>query len=126
MYYPAGEIKYAEPEPETMCGDGRIEKLDHAPVPPSLRAAHVRFVNGAHTKWHYHTGEQLLMPTEGTGFVEFRGLQLLHIGVGDRVFVPPGVWHRHGARKGLTMTHIAVTSGDTQWDRSDNCVEDPS
>jgi quercetin dioxygenase-like cupin family protein len=123
MYYPAGEIKYAEPDRATMCGDGRIEKLDHAPGSPHLRATHVTFVDGAHTKWHYHTGEQLLMPTEGIGFVEFRGLPLLQIRIRDRVFIPIGVWHRHGARKGHSMTHIAVTSGDTVWDASDNCVD---
>lgn len=126
MYYPASEIKYAEPDVATMCGDGRIEKLDYAPVAPYLRAAHVKFVDGAHTKWHYHTGGQLLMPTEGIGFVEFRGLPLLQIRMGDRLFIPIGVWHRHGAQKGKTMTHIAVTSGDTVWDMSDKCVDDIS
>jgi quercetin dioxygenase-like cupin family protein len=126
MYYAAGEIKYAEPDPKRMCGDGRIEELDHAPDSPYLRAAHVRFVDGAHTKWHYHTGEQLLMPTDGLGFVEFRGLPLLQIRSGDRVFVPAGVWHRHGTRKGQTMTHIAVTTGETVWAPSDDCVDDIS
>jgi quercetin dioxygenase-like cupin family protein len=123
MYYPASEINYDEPDPETMCGDGRIEKLDHGPVSPQLRAAHVKFVDGAHTKWHYHTGEQLLIPTDGIGFVEFRGLPSLEIRPGDRVFIPIGVWHRHGALNGRSMTHVAVTSGETKWDKADNCPE---
>ena len=126
MYYAAGEIKYAEPDPSKMCGDGRIEKLDRAPDPPNLRAEHIRFVEGAHTKWHYHTGEQLLMPTVGTGFVEFKGLPVLEIRSGDRVFIPAGVWHRHGARQGQTMTHIAVTTGETVWPKSDDCVHEIS
>jgi 4-carboxymuconolactone decarboxylase len=124
VYYPAGEINYAEPDPVKMCGDGRIEKLDHGPVSPQLRAEHVKFVDGAHTKWHYHTGEQLLIPTEGIGFVQLRGIPVLEIRVGDRIFIPTGVWHRHGARKGHTMIHIAVTSGDTVWDKSDKCADD--
>ena len=94
----------------------------------NLRAAHVRFVDGAHTKWHYHTGEQLLMPTDGLGFVELRGLPF----VADskrrtRVFVPAGVWHRHGARKGTDdALHIAVTTGETVWASNDDCVDDVS
>jgi quercetin dioxygenase-like cupin family protein len=123
MYYPATEINYDEPDPKTMCGDGRIETLDHGPVPPQLRAAHVKFVDGAHTKWHYHTGEQLLIPTDGIGFVEFRGLPSLAIRPGDRVFIPVGVWHRHGASHRQSMIHLAVTSGETKWDDADTCPE---
>ena len=123
MYYAASEIEYEQPDPTKMCGDGRMEKLDCAPAPPFLRAAHVRFVEGAHTKWHYHTGEQLLMPTAGNGFIEFSGLPLLEIRSGDRVFIPAGVWHRHGARQGQTMTHIAVTTGETVWAKNDDCVD---
>jgi autoinducer 2-degrading protein len=123
MYFPAGVIEYGELDPQRMCGDGRLEKLEHAPVSPQLRAEHVKFINGAHTKWHYHTGEQLLMPTDGVGFVELKGLPLLEIRLGDRVFIPSGVWHRHGARKGHAMIHIAVTSGETVWDTSDDCAD---
>ncbi len=122
MYYPSGEIKYRKPDPEKMCGDGRIELLEHAPQSPYLRAKYVRFVNGAHTKWHYHTGEQLLVGTKGTGFVEFRGLPDVTLCKGDRVFIPAGVWHRHGAAAGETlMKHLAVTTGETKWDKKDRC-----
>jgi quercetin dioxygenase-like cupin family protein len=126
MYYPAGEIDYDEPDRTKMCGDGRIEKLQHAPVSPQFRAGHVKFVDGAHTKWHYHTGEQLLIPTEGNGFVEFIGLPRVTLRAGDRVFVPVGVWHRHGALPGHAMIHIAVTIGDTVWDTSELCVDENS
>jgi quercetin dioxygenase-like cupin family protein len=126
MYYAAGEIKYTEPDPTQMVGDGRMEKFDCARHPPYLRAAHVRFVEGAHTKWHYHTGEQLLIPTAGTGFVEFRGLPSLEIRSGDRVFIPTGVWHRHGARQAQTMTHLAVTTGETVWAKGDDCLDETS
>lgn len=125
MYYPAGKIRYAKPDPTQMCGDGRIEDLDHAPRPPHLRAAYVKFVNGAHTKWHYHSGEQLLLATEGKGFVEFQGSPILEIHEGDRVFIPTGVWHRHGAVEGGTVVHLAVTCGKTEWDRKDTCDKHP-
>jgi len=124
MYYPAAEIEYAEPDETKMCGDGRMEKLNYAPTSFQFRAIYVKFGDGAHTKWHYHTGEQLLIPMEGVGFAEFRGLPLLQIQNGDRIFIPAGVWHRHGAQKGHAMTRIAVTSGDTVWDQNETCGDD--
>jgi quercetin dioxygenase-like cupin family protein len=55
-----------EPEPNKveMCGDARQErKARGAPDAPSMRARFVQFTKGAHTKWHRHTGEQLLYVT---------------------------------------------------------------
>ena len=120
-YYPAAEIRYAEPDSTKMCGDGRIEQVGNAPASPALRALHVKFVNGAHTKWHYHTGEQLLLGTSGKGFVEIQGSPISKIGEGDRILVPRGVWHQHGAVQGETFVHLAVTSGETVWDEADLC-----
>jgi len=121
MFIPDYEIKYGEPDPAKMCGDGTIEEFERAPASPYLRALYVKFVNGAHTKWHYHTGEQMLLATQGKGFVEFQGLQTLEIREGDRVFIPTSLWHRHGADEGETLVHLAVTTGETIWDKADPC-----
>lgn len=124
MYYPAGAIKYAKRDSKRMCGDGCIEELDDAPVSPAMRAANVKFVDGAFTKWHYHTDEQLLLGTDGEGFVELQGHPIVAIGKGDRVLIPTGVWHRHGAAEKQTFGHLAVTSGETKWDDKDSCQRD--
>jgi len=121
MYYPATDIKYGPADPAKMCGNGQMEELPHAPEEPQLRAAYVRFENGAYTKWHYHTGTQLLVGVEGVGFVEIQGLPRFPLRERDRVFVPAGVWHRHGAEAGQTMIHLAVTTGFTEWDQKDPC-----
>jgi len=34
-----------------MCGEGFAEELDQEPVPPFMRAAFVKFVEGACRKW---------------------------------------------------------------------------
>jgi len=120
MFFPASKVNYGETDPDKMCGEGLIEVLEHAPNSPNLRAAYVKFVNGAHTKWHYHTGEQMLLATQGTGFVEFQGLPDIRLQQGDRVFIPAGVWHRHGAA-GEKLIHLAVTTGETIWDKKDSC-----
>ena len=103
MYYPAGKIKYAMPDPAKMCGDGHTEELERAPQSPYLRAVHVKFVDGARTKWHYHSRAQILMATQGQGFVELRGLPVVSIYENDRVIIPAGVWHRHGAVEGESL-----------------------
>ena len=121
MFVRTEKVEYGKPDPKGMCGDGRIEVLKHAPQSPYLRAKYVKFVNGAHTKWHYHTGEQLLLATEGTGFVEFRGLPDATLQKCDRAFITPGVWHRHGAAEGKTLVHLAVNTGETVWDKDDPC-----
>lgn len=121
MFYPAGEIKYGKPDPAKMCGDGFMEELERGPASPHLRATYVEFVHGAHTKWHYHNGEQLLLVTQGKGFVEFQNDSILEIREGDRMFIPTGLWHRHGAGEGEAMVHLAVTTGETKWSKDDDC-----
>ena len=119
MYYPENKINYGEVDEKKMHGDGRIEKLERGPRSPNLRAVHVQFVNGAHTKWHYHSGDQILMPTEGRGFVEYQGLQIVNLLKGDRVLIPADTWHRHGAIEGETLVHLAITTGETTWEDKD-------
>jgi quercetin dioxygenase-like cupin family protein len=122
MFFTVDNVKYGEIDPKKMCGDGRIEIVKGAPQSPGLRAAYVKFEEGAHTKWHQHSGEQLLMGVEGSGFVELRGEPDIPLREGDRVFIPPNTWHRHGATKGeKVMVHLAVTYGKTQWDEEDPC-----
>lgn len=124
MFFPINEVEYNNPDFEKMCGDGRIEKLKNAPESPKFRAIYVKFTKGAYTKWHYHTGDQLLLGAEGVGFVEFRDSSVVTLNVGDRVIIPANVWHRHGAIDQDTFIHLAVTRGATTWEEDDPCEKD--
>ena len=133
MYFPAGDEKYPtrdeqykKAKKKNMCGKTYMERLEHAPESPNFRAFYVKFTKGAYTKWHYHTGEQLLLGTQGIGFVEFRGLPDVTLREGDRVIVPANVWHRHGAATQETFIHLAVTTGRTEWDEKDPCEREAS
>lgn len=123
MCLSANDTKFGERN-ENMCGDGFIEELAQTSASPNLRSAFVKFENGAYTKWHYHTGEQMLFATEGQGFVEYQDRPTLEIRERARVFIPIGVWHRHGAEKGKALIHLAVTCGETIWDPDDACQKD--
>jgi quercetin dioxygenase-like cupin family protein len=100
------------------------ERSANGPIAPDLRALHVRFENGGHTRWHYHEGWQVLVGETGSGFVEEVNGQAMDLSKGKRVFIPPFLWHRHGAKPGETMSHLAVTQGLTTWDRENKFDKD--
>jgi quercetin dioxygenase-like cupin family protein len=121
MYYPAGKPIYPEKPSENICGEGYLEEFENPPPPQSVRAIFVKFTKGAYTKWHTHSGDQLLYGIRGKGFVEMEGTQTIKLKKGDRVIISGGVRHRHGARKEKSFVHLAVTTGETDWNEEDPC-----
>ncbi|MDN7437085.1 cupin domain-containing protein [Burkholderia multivorans] len=68
----------------------------------------VDFMPGARTAWHTHPVGQLLIITEGRGWVQEEGQPARVIKAGDVVWIEPGVKHWHGAAKDSRMSHIAI------------------
>ena len=121
--YPQNDNRYRPIDPKKMDGDGRIEKLFKNPGGPIRRAQFVRFSNGGFTKWHYHTGEQILFAVKGQGFVELEGSKI-PLQPGEHAYIPKNVRHRHGAIEGEDrFIHLAVTAGETHWE--DSVPRDP-
>jgi quercetin dioxygenase-like cupin family protein len=108
------------------CGEAFTEEANQGPASPALRGELVRFVDGAYTKWHYHSGEQMLLATAGEGFVECQDRPVVTIREGARAYIPPGVWHRHGAVPKSTLVHLAVTYGFTTWADDHPCRQPSS
>jgi len=127
LFFPAGGRKYKDLDKRKICDDGFgfIEDLQDSPKSPSLRAIYVKFNIGAYTKWHYHTGDQMLLGKRGEGFVEIQGRQSYTLKKNDRIIIPAGVWHRHGAVIGKKLIHLAVTIGRTIWCKDDPCNDHP-
>jgi quercetin dioxygenase-like cupin family protein len=61
----------------------------------SVTAAAVTFRPGAHTKFHAHTGVQILYVTEGAGIVATRNEER-EVSAGDLVVFEPDEEHWHG------------------------------
>ncbi|GAA1059288.1 (R)-mandelonitrile lyase [Agromyces bracchium] len=76
--------------------------------PSRARLNLVRFTPGAHTAWHRHTVGQTLHVTEGYGYVQSRGGELIQLRPGDTVHTPAGEWHWHGASAEQFMCHLAL------------------
>ena len=70
---PNGDISYKEDNDGTMCGKAFKEDSTDSPASPQTRALYVRFESGSFTKWHWHTGVQILLVKSGIGFVEQKG-----------------------------------------------------
>ena len=67
----------------------------------------VNFSAGSRNKFHQHTGDQILIVTEGTGVVA-TDKEERTVTVGDIVLIPAGENHWHGAPGVTPMSHIAV------------------
>jgi quercetin dioxygenase-like cupin family protein len=76
--------------------------------PSRMRVNVVRFSPGAHTAWHSHAVGQTLHVTEGVGFVQSRGGELVEMRPGQTYYTPPGEEHWHGATPSRFMTHLAM------------------
>ena len=84
------------------------------------RAEVTVFAPCARTAWHVHALGQTLYVTEGVGFVQARGADLVEIRPGDVIYTPPGEWHWHGAAPEHLMTHVAIWEApaegpETEW-----------
>ncbi|MFG1371602.1 carboxymuconolactone decarboxylase family protein [Xanthobacter oligotrophicus] len=93
---------------EYFTGSVKISSRFQRDAPARIGGASVSFEPGARTAWHTHPLGQTLVVTAGCGWVQQEGEDIQEMGIGDIVWIPPGVKHWHGATPGSSMTHIAV------------------
>jgi quercetin dioxygenase-like cupin family protein len=93
---------------EAVTGSAWITALAVPEGPSRTRVDRVHFAPGARTHWHRHPLGQVLVVTEGTGYVQRRGGPAQLIRPGDTVRVAAGEWHWHGATDTTPMTHLAI------------------
>jgi quercetin dioxygenase-like cupin family protein len=81
------------------------------PANDHIRASggHVTFAPGARSAWHTHPAGQVLIVTDGVGWVQEEGGAKREIKPGDVIWTPPGVKHWHGATAISGMRHIAIS-----------------
>lgn len=70
----------------------------------------VTFETGAHSNWHFHSGKQVLVILEGTGYVKEQGKPVKILKKGDVVTIQPGVKHWHGASPESGFVQLVVNS----------------
>ncbi|RKR75787.1 (R)-mandelonitrile lyase [Frondihabitans australicus] len=93
------------------------------PGPASrVMAGLVHFAPAARTAWHTHPNGQTLYVTEGVSVVQVEGERAQELRAGDRVVIPAGANHWHGAAPARLTTQLAYQEADaagehTTWGR---------
>ena len=78
----------------------------------------VAFDSGSRNKFHKHSGDQILIITEGTGKIASDN-EFLTVSEGDVVLIPAGENHWHGAPDNTSMAHITVTVKGSQTEQTE-------
>ncbi|MCF6160197.1 MAG: cupin domain-containing protein [Furfurilactobacillus sp.] len=97
-------------------GQSYLKKLVSADDNVNVNVGNVTFEPGCRNDWHiHHNGYQILLVTSGEGWYQEDGqpAQLLHSG--DVVTIHDGVKHWHGATKDSWFSHVAITTGTSEW-----------
>lgn len=107
LYFPAGSDA-ATGAADTYTGRVTIDSGFKANGGSGITGARVKFEAGARTHWHSHPKGQLLIVTEGQGWVQDEAGTKRELGPGDTVWTAPDVKHWHGATPFGSMTQIAI------------------
>jgi quercetin dioxygenase-like cupin family protein len=93
--------------PDRFTGSVHVQSLFDAKEPSRSTGGQVTFEAGARSAWHTHPLGQVLIVTEGVGWIQQWGGPVQVIRKGDVVWTPADVKHWHGATPTRSMTHIA-------------------
>jgi quercetin dioxygenase-like cupin family protein len=93
---------------ERFTGSVTVEEMFPSHDPSRTSGGKVTFEPGARSVWHAHPLGQILIVTEGIGWIQQWGGSIEEIRQGDVIWIPPGVKHWHGATPTTAMTHIAI------------------
>ena len=115
------ERKYSLPEPvsdvfprgkvstmDYFTGDVYNQRLVSPDADTPCQASNVTFKAGSRTRWHIHSGTQILLCTAGRGWYQEKGKPAQALKAGDAVNIRPGVEHWHGAASDSEFSHISV------------------
>jgi quercetin dioxygenase-like cupin family protein len=103
-----GSLQSKKVSAEYFTGSLQVQELFPADDPSRTSGGKVTFEPGARSAWHTHPLGQILIVTDGTGWVQQWGGPIEEIRKGDVIWIPPGVKHWHGATPSTAMTHIAI------------------
>jgi quercetin dioxygenase-like cupin family protein len=94
--------------PDRFTGSVRVQSLFDAKEPMRSSGGQVTFQPGARSAWHTHPLGQVLIVTDGVGWIQPWGGPVQVMRKGDVIWIPPGVKHWHGATPTSSVTHLAI------------------
>jgi quercetin dioxygenase-like cupin family protein len=93
---------------EHFTGSVEVQQLFPAHDPSRTSGGRVTFEPGARSAWHTHPLGQILIVTDGAGWIQRWGGPIEEIRKGNVIWIPAGVKHWHGATPNTRMTHVAI------------------
>jgi quercetin dioxygenase-like cupin family protein len=78
----------------------------------------VHFDAGSRNKFHKHSGDQILVITDGTGKVATDN-EVVTVTQGDVVLIPARENHWHGAPDNTSMAHITITVAGSETEQTE-------
>ncbi|MBS1918002.1 MAG: cupin domain-containing protein [Bacteroidetes bacterium] len=113
--FPHGE----KASPDYFSGTTWVKSLVTANDGFNTIISNVVFEAGARNNWHTHPNGQILIVTDGVGYYQEKGKDILVIQKGDVIKIPADVIHWHGASHDSSLTHIVINpniqKGIVQW-----------
>src|SRR5579884_3220198 len=103
---------YGQEAPNPNFTGGTVTKLDDK---SNATIAHFRFGPGSRTKWHSHSGGQIILVEEGVALTQVKGGPVVELHAGETTYVGPGVVHWHGGGSEKGGVQYNVTRGDITW-----------
>ncbi|HEX5229794.1 MAG TPA: cupin domain-containing protein [Bryobacteraceae bacterium] len=112
MLLAACAFAYSQEKPSPNFTGGEVK-----PVKEGTQASIVKFNfgAGARTKWHSHSGGQIIMVEDGVALYQEKGGPVVEMRAGETHYCPPNVVHWHGAAPHEGGTQFNVTRGDITW-----------
>jgi quercetin dioxygenase-like cupin family protein len=104
----SGSLPLKKGSADYFTGSIQVQELFPTYDPSRTSGGKVTFEPGARSAWHTHPLGQILIVTDGTGWIQQWGGPIEEIRNGDVIWIPPGVKHWHGATPSTAMTHIAI------------------
>lgn len=100
-----GEIN---PYAKFFTGTTYLRTFDDGNSGRKVNTSNVTFTPCSRTDWHYHTGGQTLIITDGSGVFKAWGKTARIIEAGDVVKIDPNQKHFHAGGATTWMSHISV------------------
>ena len=95
------------PLPNPIFTSPEVNYQELLPESAEFRINIVHFGKGVRNKLHYHSTEQILIVTAGTGIVATETDEQI-VNVGDLIRIPAGERHWHGATTDSEFSHLYV------------------
>ena len=91
-------------------GTAYLKRLVPSDSGHDVTISNVTFEPGCRNSWHTHPGGQILLVTEGEGWYQEEGKDVMELLPGTVVIIPADTRHWHGAKKDSFLDHIAIST----------------